>query len=200
MPAGRRPHPQPDGLSQHRQGRAQVRNPVLGDLLRLHHDPGEAGVAERAAVEQVPDTARFARARAAEVHARQPGRVARADVEAAFFGHLTPARVPGRLPVGLHDAAGNRPAGLVGGLQDQQPACPVEDERTRGNRDGREADGIQGGLVRPETVVGGHGPHVTARTAGANKMPRSGRGTVRATPRRGQDHHGHGALRCPAWT
>jgi hypothetical protein len=96
---------------------------------------------------------RLARAGAAEVHARQPGRVTRADVEAAFFGHLTPARIPGRLPTALHDAAGNRPARLVGGLQDQQPARPVEDESARGHRDGREADGIQNGLVRPETVV-----------------------------------------------
>ena len=63
---------------------------------------------------------------------------------------------PRASPVGLHDAAGNRPAGLVDGLQVQQLACPVEDERARGNRDGREADGIQGGLVRPE-IVGGHG-------------------------------------------
>jgi hypothetical protein len=46
----------------------------------------------------------------AEVHARQAGRVARVDVEAEFLGHLTPASVPGRLPVGLQDAAGNRPA------------------------------------------------------------------------------------------
>jgi hypothetical protein len=38
---------------------------MLGDLLRLHHDPGEAGVAERVAVEQVPDAAWFARAGAA---------------------------------------------------------------------------------------------------------------------------------------
>jgi hypothetical protein len=66
---------------------------VLGNFLRLYHDPGEAGVAERVAVEQVPDTARFARAGAAEVHARQPGRVTRADVKAAFFGNLTPASV-----------------------------------------------------------------------------------------------------------
>jgi hypothetical protein len=46
----------------------------------------------------------------AEVHARQADRVARVDVEAEFLGHLTPASVPGRLPVGLQDAAGNRPA------------------------------------------------------------------------------------------
>jgi hypothetical protein len=30
----------------------------------------------------------------------------RVDVEAEFLGHLTPASVPGRLPVGLQDAAG----------------------------------------------------------------------------------------------
>jgi hypothetical protein len=119
---------------------------VLGNFLRLYHDPGEAGVAERVAVEQVPDTARFARAGAAEVHARQPGRVTRADVKAAFFGNLTPASVPGRLAVGLDDAARNRPPGLVGGFQDQQATCPVEDERARGSRDGREASGIQGGV------------------------------------------------------
>jgi hypothetical protein len=130
---------------------------VLSDLFRLHHDPGQAGVAEHAAVEQVPDAAGFARSRAAEVHARQPGRVTSVDLEAAFFGHLTPARFPGRLPVGFHDTAGNRPAGFVGRLQDQQPACPVEDERARGHRYGREADAVQGGLVRAEAVVGGHG-------------------------------------------
>ena len=101
----------------------------------------------------------------AEVHARQAGRVARVDVEAEFLGHLTPASVPGRLPVGLQDAAGNRPAGLVGGLEDQS-ACPIEDERARGHRDGRETDGIRGGLVPLETVVGGHGPDGTARTGG----------------------------------
>ena len=103
----------------------------------------------------------------AEVHARQAGRVARVDVEAEFLGHLTPASVPGRLPVGLQDAAGNRPAGLVGGLEDQS-ACPIEDERARGHRDGRETDGIRGGLVPLETVVGGHGPDGTARTAGVD--------------------------------
>ena len=43
------------------------------------------------------------------------------------------------------------------GLQDQQPAYPVENERAGGDRDGREAEGIQGGLVRPETALGGHG-------------------------------------------
>jgi hypothetical protein len=32
---------------QHRQCRAQVGQPVLGDLLRLHHDPGQADVAEQ---------------------------------------------------------------------------------------------------------------------------------------------------------
>jgi hypothetical protein len=135
--------------------RRRVHKPVLGDLLGLHHDPGQVGVAERAAVEQIPDASRFVRAGAAEVHVRQPGPVARADVEATFFGHLTPAGVPGRLPVGFHHAAGNRPAGLVGGLEDQQPTCLVEDERTRGNRDAREA-GLQSGLVRRGTVVGDH--------------------------------------------
>ena len=37
-------------------------------------------------------------------------------------------RLPGRLPVCLHDAAGNGPAGLVRRLQDEQSARPVENE------------------------------------------------------------------------
>src|SRR5262249_61091770 len=103
-PAGRRPHPPPDGLPEQAQRRAEIGEPVLGDLLRLHHDPAEGGVAERAAVEQEPDPARLARAGAAEVHAGQTGLVAGPDVEAGLLGHLAPARLPRRLPLPLHHA------------------------------------------------------------------------------------------------
>src|SRR5215469_4276542 len=162
-PADRRPHPPPDGLPEQGQGRAQLGQLVLGDLLGLDHDPGQAGVAERAAVEQVPDAARFPRAGAAEVHAGQP---AGGDGEAALLGHLALARFPRRLPVRLHDAAWDRPAGLVGGLQDQQPASPVEDQRARGHRDGGEAELI-GGAVVGGAVVGGHGcPRYDGRRQG----------------------------------
>jgi len=57
--------------------------------------------------------------------------------DAAFSGDFAPARLPGRFPVGFHDAAGDRPARLIGRLQDEQPAGPVDNQRPGRNRDRR---------------------------------------------------------------
>src|SRR6516164_10913906 len=92
-------------------------------------------IADRAAVEQEPDATRTAGFRPAEIHAGQPAAV---HLDAALFAHLAAACLPGRLPVRFHDATRDRPAGLVCRLEDQQPACPVEDERPGRYRDGRE--------------------------------------------------------------
>src|SRR6516162_11293206 len=92
-------------------------------------------VADRAAVEQVPDSARTAGFRPAEIHAGQPAAM---HFDATLFAHLAAACLPGRLPVRFHDATRDRPAGLVSRLEDQQPARPVEDERPGRYRDGRQ--------------------------------------------------------------
>src|SRR5580658_1606024 len=130
-----RADPAPDRAAQQAERLGQARQPVLGDLLGLQHDPGQGPVTNWSAVEQEPDAARPARARTTEIHRRQPPAV---HVQAALLADLAPARLPGRLAVGLHDATRDRPARLVGRLEDQQPARPVEDERPRRYRDRRE--------------------------------------------------------------
>jgi hypothetical protein len=87
---------------------------VLADLLGLHSDRGQPAVLEGAAVEQEPDAAGAARPGTPEVHACV---TAVAQLDPALLTDLAPARLPGRLPVCLHDAAGNCPARLIGRLQ-----------------------------------------------------------------------------------
>jgi len=108
---------------------------MLADLLSLQHDGAEAGTAQCAAVEKEPQAAWPARPGPPEVHA---GEAAGPHLQAAFLPHLPPAGIPWCLAVGLHDAAGDRPPGLVSRLQYQQPARPVEDQRSGGCGDGRE--------------------------------------------------------------
>ena len=95
----------------------------------------EAGPVHRAAVKQEPHAARPARAGLAEVHA---GQAAGLDLKPAFLAHLPLAGLPWRLPVGLHDAAGNRPSRLVRRLEDQQPPGAVVDQCSGRRGDGRE--------------------------------------------------------------
>src|SRR5260370_11433747 len=134
-------HPAPDRPSEQVQGGGQRHEPVLGDLLGLRDDGGEDGVIERAAVEEEPYPARPAWPGPAKVDAGQP----RAPhVDAALLPYLAPARVPRRLTVGFHHPAGYGPPGLVGRLQDEEPASVVEDQRSGGRGDGREGRRIAG--------------------------------------------------------
>src|SRR5208283_5956957 len=113
--AGGRPHPPPDRTPEQDERVRERDEPGLGDLLGLQHEAGERLLAHLPAVEEEPDSPRAARARPAEVHRREP---AAGHVDAGLLAHLAPARLPRRFPVRLHDTAGDRPAALVGRLED----------------------------------------------------------------------------------
>jgi hypothetical protein len=68
-------------------------------------------------------TARWLRRQ--EVDAHEP---AVPDFKAALLEGFAPACIPRRLAVALDLSAGDRPAALVVGLQDQQPFRLVEDQ------------------------------------------------------------------------
>src|SRR6266700_4257410 len=131
--AARGGHPAPDRLPEQLQCGRQPGQPVLGDLLGLQHDGGEAVIIEAAAVEEEPDAAGVrwpagaGGPAAAEIHAGQPPGP---QVKPALLADLAPAGVPRRLPVGFHDAAGDGPARLIGRLEYQQPPRLVEDYRS----------------------------------------------------------------------
>ncbi len=104
--------------------------------------PGSALRGHDAAVEEEPDAARPAGLRSEEVDADQSS--ARQH-QAGLLAHLTPARLPGRLAVGLHLAAGDRPPGLVGRLHHEDAARP----RRRAGR--RRKPGPAGARTRSST-------------------------------------------------
>src|ERR1039458_5769685 len=117
-------YPPPDGSPEQGQGLGEADDPVLRDLLGLERHAAEAGVVERSAIKQEPSFSTRRSSDLAEIHARQ---AAAGHVKAALFADLTPARLPRRFPIGLHDAAGNGPARLVGRLDDEEPALAVTD-------------------------------------------------------------------------
>src|SRR6185312_15547514 len=135
---GRRPHPPPDRPPEQGEG--------LGDLLGLKLQVGQLLVAHLPAVEQEPDAPRSALPGAAEVHGGQPPA---AQLEAGLLPHLALARLPRRLAVRLHHATGDRPAALVGRLEDQQTPAAVIDERPRRHGDSREGFHFLGHVTRP---------------------------------------------------
>src|SRR6202035_4774159 len=100
-------YPAPDGSPEQGQGLGEANDPVLRDLLGLEHDAAEAGVVECSAIKQEPDASRAPGPAPPEIHARQAAAV---HIKAALFADLTPARLPRRFSIGLHDAAGNGPA------------------------------------------------------------------------------------------
>src|SRR6202050_1487064 len=108
---------------------------MLADLLGLQCDRGQAAALQGAEVEQEPDAAGAAGPGMPEVHACEP---AAAQLDPALLTDLAAARLPGRLPVRFHDAAWNRPAGLVSRLQNEQAARSVEDEGAGGYRNPRQ--------------------------------------------------------------
>jgi len=81
---------------------------------------------------------RLGRASAKEVDG---GETPMGDPEAHLFEDLSAARLPGRLTVGLHDAAGDRPAGLVRRLGDEEATSAVEEESARRGRDPGQLEG-----------------------------------------------------------
>src|SRR5271166_648268 len=166
LSAGGRPHPPPDRAPEQDERVRERDEPGFGDLLGLQHEAGERLVAHFPAVEEEPDPPWAARARAAEVHRREPRA---GHVDAGLLAHLALARLPRRLPVRLHDTAGDRPAALVGRLEDQQPARPVEDERPRGCRNTRERYSLLCGRIR--LAVAAHHPHITKPPARKLQKP-----------------------------
>jgi hypothetical protein len=116
--------PPPDRPPEQGQGIGERDDPVLRDLFLLKRDAAENGVVKRTAVKKKTDAARAAGALAAEIHTRQ---AAALHLEAALFPDLAAAGLPRCLAVGLHHAAGNGPPGLVGRLEDEEPALAVKD-------------------------------------------------------------------------
>src|SRR5271166_7005215 len=171
LSAGGRPHPPPDRAPEQDERVRERDEPGFGDLLGLQHEAGERLVAHFPAVEEEPDPPWAARARAAEVHRREPRA---GHVDAGLLAHLALARLPRRLPVRLHDTAGDRPAALVGRLEDQQPARPVEDERPRGYRNTRERHRFLHSRIRPRLAVTDHGPPVPLPGQESQSLSRTG--------------------------
>ncbi len=92
VPAGAgRTHPAPDRAPEQRERLARLDKPIFGDFIWLQLDPAQGGVVQPAAVEQIPDPARTARSRPAEVHA---GQAASAHGQAAFLADLALASLP----------------------------------------------------------------------------------------------------------
>src|SRR5262245_53565857 len=108
------PDAAPDRPPQQRQSVGQRQELVFCDLLGLEDYGGEGRVAQRAAIEQEADAAGTALRWQPEVRADQ---AAGGDVESAFLANLALACLPGRLSVGFHDAARDRPARLIGRLE-----------------------------------------------------------------------------------
>ena len=115
------------------------------------------------------------------LNARQ---AAGAHVQAALLPHLPPAGLPRRLAVRFHDATGDRPAGFVRRLEDQQAALAVEDQRSGGCGDGRKdlqakvAGGHEASLRAVGPVTGARVPDSPrlVRTAGDVNNARCGVG------------------------
>src|SRR5438067_1871880 len=128
-------HPPPDWAAEERRGLGKLSKPVLVDLGRVDGDRIQLLVAEGAAVKEEAQTAGPGRARPQKVDASQP---ATFDVKAALLERLAPACLPRRLAGLLDLAARYRPLRLVVGLQDQQPAGLVEDQRTGRGGDPRD--------------------------------------------------------------
>ena len=105
---------------------------MLFDLCPRQPDRSQLLIGKRPAVEQEADTADSVRLRSQEVHAHEPTTL---DLERALLPRLSPARIPRRLAARFDLAAGNCPALLVAGLQDQQPSGGVEDQRPSRGRD-----------------------------------------------------------------
>jgi hypothetical protein len=88
-----------------------------------------------------------------EVDAHQAAGV---DSQPRLFGHLATASFPRGLTILLDLASGDRPAGLVGGLQDENPTSVVVQKGTGGCRDPGQHEIGHGSII---TDIGDGGCH-----------------------------------------